>query len=73
MRPGVAILSLSVYFLAALAALHRRPTSAHGISRARHISLPLLKNLSWLLSEVTPDDLGSSTYATGSTRPVVAQ
>ena len=72
MRPGVAILSLFIYVLAALAALHRRPTPAHGLSRPRRMSIPLLENLSWLLPEVTPDDL-RSTYATGSTKPVVAQ
>jgi len=69
MRPGVAVLSLSIHILIALAALHQRPTRAHRISRLHHISLPLFDHLSWLLSGVTPNDL---TYATSPTKPVVA-
>lgn len=72
MRPGVAVLSLSLYILSALAALHRRPASAHGLNRLQ-LSLPLFDHLSWLLPDVTPDDLRSFPYSTGSTRPVVAQ
>jgi hypothetical protein len=72
MRPGVAVLLLSTYILAALAALHQRSNSAHRLRRLHQISLPLLDDLSWLLSEVTPTDL-SSPYATASTKPVVAQ
>jgi hypothetical protein len=74
MRRGVAVLSLSIYFLAALAALRQRPILAHGIGRPHQIELPPLRvdELSWFLPEVTPDDL-ISPYPTGSTKPVVAQ
>lgn len=73
MQPGVAVLSLSLYVLAALAALHQPPTSAHERSRQRQLMLPFLDNLSWLLPEMTPGDLLPPVYATGSTKPVVAQ
>ena len=72
MRPGVVVLSLSLYVLAALAALHQ-PTSAHISSRLHQLSLPLFDHLSWLLPDTTLDDLYPPVYATGSTKPVVAQ
>ncbi|KAF9648562.1 hypothetical protein BDM02DRAFT_3115168 [Thelephora ganbajun] len=72
MRPGVAILSLFFYILAASATLHRRRTSAHGISHLHQLSLPFFDHLSWLLP-VIPDDTHSSPHATSSTKPVVAQ
>ena len=72
MRPSVAILSLSLRVLAALAALHQRPTSVHGESQQQLISL-FFDNLSWFLPEVTPGDLLPPAYATDSTKPIVAQ
>ena len=73
MRPGVAVLSLSLHTLAALAALHRQPTSTCLESRQHQAALSLYDNLSWLLPEVTPGDLLPPVYATGSTKPIVAQ
>ena len=73
MRPGVAVLSLFLYILAALGAPLRRPTPVHGESRQHQLALPLLDNLSWLLPEVTPADLLPPVYATGSTKPIIAQ
>jgi len=73
MRPGVAVLSLFSYILVALAALHRRPTLAHRGTHLDQLTLPLSDYLSWFLPEVTPDDLNRSAYATGSTKPIIAQ
>lgn len=73
MRPGVVLLSLSLYILDALAVLHQRPTSAHGLSRRHELSFPLFDHLSWLLPETTPDGLQFSAHVTGSVKPVVAQ
>lgn len=72
MRPGVAVLSLFLCILAALAAPSQRSTPAQG-SRQHQLALPLLDDLSWLLPEVTPGDFLSPVYATGSTKPIVVQ
>lgn len=69
MRPGVAVLSLSLCIMSALAAAHREPTLVHG-SNHLQLYLPLFNHLSWLLPD---DDLRPSAYSTGSTKPVVAQ
>lgn len=73
MRPGVAILSLSLHILVALAALHRQPASVRGGVRRHQLALRLFDNLSWLLPEATLDDLLPPVYAAGSTKPIVAQ